>query len=74
MKAIHFVHPFDGVFTLQGTSTLGYEIFNQIKDFDNVIISIGGGGLISGVGSCLKQLNPKCKIIGIEPEGAKWND
>lgn len=65
-----FVHPFDGPYTLQGTSTLGYEIFNQIKDLDNVIISIGGGGLISGVGSFLKQLNPKCKIIGIEPKGA----
>ena len=65
-----FVHPFDGTHTLQGTSTLGYEIFNQIKDIDNVIISIGGGGLISGVGSSLKQLNPRCKIIGIEPEGA----
>jgi len=65
-----FVHPFDGVYTLQGTSTLGYEIFNQINDIDNVIISIGGGGLISGIGSSLKQLNPRCKIIGIEPEGA----
>jgi len=65
-----FVHPFDGVYTLQGTSTLGYEIFNQINDIDNVVISIGGGGLISGVGAFLKQLNPKCKIIGIEPEGA----
>ena len=65
-----FVHPFDGVYTLQGTSTLGCEIFNQIKDIDNVVISIGGGGLISGVGAFLKQLNPKCKIIGIEPEGA----
>ena len=66
-----FIHPFDGAYTLQGTSTLGYEIFNQIKDIDNVVISIGGGGLISGVGSFLKQLNPKCKIIGIEPEGAR---
>lgn len=65
-----FVHPFDGVYTLQGTSTLGLEIFNQIKDIDNVIISVGGGGLISGVGAYLKQHNPKCKIIGIEPEGA----
>ena len=69
-----FIHPFDGVYTLQGTSTLGYEIFNQIKDIDNVITSIGGGGLISGVGSFFKQLNPKCKIIGIEPEGARGMD
>jgi len=37
---------------------------------DNILISVGGGGLISGVGSAIKQLNPKCKIIGIEPIGA----
>ncbi len=66
-----FIHPFDGPCTLQGTATLGFEIYKQFNDFDNIIISIGGGGLISGVGACIKQLNPKCKIIGVEPEGAK---
>ena len=66
-----FIHPFDGPNTLQGTATLGYEINEQYKNFDNIIISIGGGGLISGVGACIKQLNPNCKIIGVEPEGAR---
>lgn len=66
-----FIHPFDGIFTLQGTATLGLEISNQIKDIENILISVGGGGLISGVGSLIKQINPKCKIIGIEPIGAK---
>lgn len=66
-----FIHPFDGPFTLQGTATLGYEICNQIDKIDNVIISVGGGGLISGVGSIIKQVYPKAKIIGVEPKGAK---
>jgi len=67
-----FIHPFDGKNTIQGTASLGYEIFDQIATkIDNIIISIGGGGLISGIGSYLKQINPKIKIIGVEPQGAK---
>lgn len=66
-----FIHPFDGPFTLQGTASLGLEICNQINDIDNILISVGGGGLISGIGSLIKQIYPKCNIIGIEPEGAQ---
>lgn len=66
-----FIHPFDGPYTLQGTASLGLEISNQIADIDNILISVGGGGLISGIGSVIKQVYPKCNIIGIEPEGAK---
>lgn len=66
-----FIHPFDGVFTLQGTASLGLEICYQLDDIDNILISVGGGGLISGIGSVIKQINPKCNIIGIEPEGAQ---
>ena len=69
-EGYYFIHPFDGPFTLQGTACLGLEILNQVKDIDNILISVGGGGLISGIGSIIKQINPKCKIIGIEPEGA----
>ena len=70
-----FIHPFDGPHTLQGSGTLGLEIINQIKELnvqiDNVIISVGGGGLISGVGAILKQEFPNIKLIGIEPDKAK---
>jgi len=70
-----FVHPFDGPKTLQGSATIGLELtnyFNEInKKIDNVIISVGGGGLISGIGSYIKQIYPNAKIIGVEPEGAK---
>ncbi len=70
-----FVHPFDGASTLQGSATLGLEIVNQINDMDtkidNILISVGGGGLISGVGAVLKQYFPNINIIGIEPYEAK---
>ncbi len=70
-----FVHPFDGVHTLQGSATLGLEIVKQIKEMnttiDNVLISVGGGGLISGVGIILKQHFPNINIIGIEPDEAR---
>ena len=69
------IHPFDGVHTLQGSATLGFEIANQIKKLhtkiDNVLISVGGGGLISGVGSSLKQFFPNIKILGVEPNDAR---
>ena len=64
----YYVHPFDGKFTLQGTASLGYEIINQVDKIDNVIIAVGGGGLISGVGSIIRQKFPNCNIIGVEPE------
>ena len=74
-KGYKIIHPFDGSKTLQGSATLGLEIINQLNDLkvkiDNVIISVGGGGLISGVGSILKQYLPNVKIIGVEPNGAK---
>ena len=70
-EGYYFIHPFDGPFTLQGTATLGLEICQQVDQIDNILISVGGGGLISGIGSAIKQIYPKCKIIGIEPEGAK---
>lgn len=70
-----FIHPFDGIETLQGSATLGYEIVNQINflnvKIDNILISVGGGGLISGVGSILKQFFPKINVLGVEPNEAK---
>ena len=74
-EGYYFIHPFDGPLTLQGSATLGLEItqyFKYIKEkLDYVVISVGGGGLISGVSSYLKQIFPNTKIIGVEPEGAK---
>ncbi len=65
-----FIHPFDGLATALGTATLGLEMHEQGDDLDVLIIAIGGGGLAGGVSAVTKRLNPKCHIIGVEPEGA----
>lgn len=66
----HFVHPFEGQDVVTGTATVGLEICEQIGNFDAAIIPIGGGGLCAGISSVIRQLNPDCEIIGVEPAGA----
>ncbi|MFK7926182.1 MAG: threonine ammonia-lyase IlvA [Bacteroidia bacterium] len=66
-----FIHPFNDPLVMAGQGTVGMEILNQEhKPIDYVFLGIGGGGLASGLGSYLKQLSPKTKIIGVEPSGA----
>jgi threonine dehydratase len=65
-----FVHPFDDQNFIAGHSTMGFEIFEEAPDTVAVITAIGGGGLITGVGSALKALQPGIKIWGAEPETA----
>ncbi len=66
----YFVHPFEGQDVVMGTATVGLEICEQVGTFDAAIIPIGGGGLCAGISSAIKQINPDCEIIGVEPEGA----
>lgn len=67
-----FVHPFDDPKIIEGQGTIGIEIAQEMSvPADYIFIPIGGGGLISGVGACLKQISPKTKIIGAEPSGAQ---
>lgn len=66
-----FIHPFDDRSIIEGQATVGLEILEQINTpIDYIFVPIGGGGLISGVGSYVKQMSPNTKIIGVEPEGA----
>lgn len=65
-----FIHPFDDEKIIEGQATVGYEICEQLKDIDYVIVPIGGGGLCAGAGSYIKTISPATKIIGTEPEGA----
>jgi len=65
-----FVHPFDDPKVIEGQGTVGYELLNQKDKLDYIILPIGGGGLASGVSAYVKQINPKIKIIGVEPLGA----
>lgn len=66
----HFIHPFEGPQTSLGTAGVGLELMEQAGDLDAVIVSIGGGGLISGVAAAVKQINPRCAVYGVEPSGA----
>src|SRR6185437_16972514 len=51
-----FIHPFEGALTVLGTSTVGYELCNQLDDLDAVIVPIGGGGLIAGIACAVKHM------------------
>jgi threonine dehydratase len=65
-----FVHPFDDHNFIAGHATMGLEILEDASDTVAVIASIGGGGLITGLGSAIKALRPDIKILGAEPETA----
>lgn len=66
-----YVHPFDDPLTIAGQGTVGKEIYDTLEGKLDVIVScIGGGGLISGIASYIKPLNPNVAIIGSEPAGA----
>jgi threonine dehydratase len=65
-----FVHPFDDHNFIAGHATMGLEILEDAPDTVAVIASIGGGGLITGVGSAIKALKPEVKVWGTEPETA----
>ncbi|GAB4449645.1 MAG: threonine/serine dehydratase [Anaerolineae bacterium] len=65
-----FVHPFEGPLTSLGTATVGLEWCRQVPEMDAVIVPIGGGGLLSGIAAAVKLMQPRCTVIGVEPEGA----
>lgn len=69
-KGYAFIHPFDDPDVIAGQGTIGIEILEQLPDADAVVVPIGGGGLIAGVAFAVKQINPKCKVYGVQAAGA----
>lgn len=65
-----FIHPFDDLEVMAGQGTIGLEILEELPEVDVVLVPIGGGGLAGGVAAAIKHINPKIKVIGVEPEGA----
>jgi threonine dehydratase len=65
-----FIHPFDNQDFIAGHATMGLEIIEDAPDVRTVIAAIGGGGLITGVGSAMRAMRPEVKVLGAEPETA----
>lgn len=65
-----FLHPFDDLDVIAGQGTIGLEILQDIPMVDMVLLPAGGGGLLAGTAFCIKKINPRVKIIGVQAEGA----
>jgi len=65
-----FAHPFNDPYVIAGQGTIGLEILEQLPEVEQVVVPIGGGGLISGIATAIKSLKPSCKVIGVEAAGA----
>lgn len=69
-KGLVFIHPFEDEFVMAGQGTLMLEMLDEVADLDMILVPVGGGGLISGVSSAAKQINPDIKVVGISAKGA----
>ena len=65
-----FIHPFDDLDVAAGQGSIAMEIFKELPTVDYILVPIGGGGLATGVSTLAKLLNPRIKVIGVEPENA----
>ena len=61
-----FAHPFNDPYVIAGQGTIGLEILDQVPDVDQIIVPIGGGGLISGIAVAVKSMRPNVKVIGVQ--------
>ncbi len=69
-NSLTFIHPFNDDKVIAGQGTVALEIYDEVDDLDMILVPIGGGGLISGIGSAIKQIDPHIKIIGVTAKGA----
>jgi threonine dehydratase len=69
-RGLTFMHPFDDPELIAGHGSAGLEIVEDLPDVDVVVVPIGGGGLISGIATAVKEARPATRVFGVEPEGA----
>ena len=69
-KGLTFVHPFDDLDVVTGQGTIAMEIVQELPTVDYILVPVGGGGLSTGVSVLARMLNPKIKVIGVEPSNA----
>ena len=67
-KGYTFIHPFNDETVATGQGTIAMEIIKELPTVDYILVPIGGGGLCCGVSTLAKMLNPKIKVIGVEPD------
>ncbi|MCI9347722.1 MAG: threonine ammonia-lyase [Oscillibacter sp.] len=65
-----FAHPFNDPLVIAGQGTIGLEILEQLPEVEQVVVPIGGGGLIGGIALAVKEKKPSCRVIGVQAEGA----
>jgi threonine dehydratase len=65
-----FIHPFNDPRVMAGQGTLALELLEDVPDLTDVLCPVGGGGLISGVATAIKSINPEIHVFGVEPKGA----
>ena len=65
-----FVHPFDDPLVMAGQGTIGLEILAELPDLSTILVPIGGGGLIAGIATAIKETHPRVRIIGVESAAA----
>ncbi|MFC6756572.1 MULTISPECIES: threonine ammonia-lyase [Haloarcula] len=65
-----YVHAFDDDYVMAGQGTIGLEIYDELPEVNTVVVPIGGGGLISGIATALKGLDPSIRVVGVQAEGA----
>ncbi len=64
------VHPYENFNVMAGQGTIGLEMLEDLPYLDKVVVPVGGGGLISGISTAIKEINPKIRVIGVEPAAA----
>jgi threonine dehydratase len=65
-----FVHPFDDPLVMAGQGTIGLEVLHELPDLDTIVVPIGGGGLIAGIVTAIKETHPRVRVIGVEAAAA----
>ena len=70
MQGLTFIHPFDNLDVMAGQGTMALEILEQVPDVEAIVVPVGGGGLLSGIGTVVKALRPDVEVIGVEPDHA----
>jgi threo-3-hydroxy-L-aspartate ammonia-lyase len=67
-RGLTLVHPYDEPLVMAGQGTVALELAGDVEDLDAVVVPVGGGGLIAGVATAIKALQPQARVVGVEPE------